>query len=354
MRAIRAVGQEVRLAPRWKPSHRAAAQALAIDVARDLRVPLLPRGAGTSQCGQTTGAALVIDTVFGCLAMVIQLAFLDLAAKACPRRVEATFFALLMSVFNGGTQLSQVTGGYLYDWLGYVPLIFISAGMTALAWPLVPLVKIDQIEAQAKAAGLSDEAAAAMGLQAIIVMPDGDAGFYANATTPADWDACQKAGNPFSMGREGPETFCVKRAAYEDYIVKDLVGHVDADREGPAAGVLDLLDHVGAGGFVEVEHGDREAVLGQAAGDGGADAAGGTGHDRDAGSGGVGHARTSRGVGDSAGTSAAGPSAHTSASSGPRWRCAHAWARTSPTSASPPRYQNTPLIPHIVSAPPPG
>jgi FAD/FMN-containing dehydrogenase/Fe-S oxidoreductase len=35
--------------------------ALAIDIARDLHVPVLPRGGGTSQCGQTTGAALVID-----------------------------------------------------------------------------------------------------------------------------------------------------------------------------------------------------------------------------------------------------------------------------------------------------
>ena len=36
--------------------------AIAIDIARDLQVPVLPRGGGTSQCGQTTGAALVIDT----------------------------------------------------------------------------------------------------------------------------------------------------------------------------------------------------------------------------------------------------------------------------------------------------
>jgi FAD/FMN-containing dehydrogenase/Fe-S oxidoreductase len=35
--------------------------ATAIDIARDLKVPILARGAGTSQCGQTTGAALVID-----------------------------------------------------------------------------------------------------------------------------------------------------------------------------------------------------------------------------------------------------------------------------------------------------
>jgi len=36
--------------------------ATAIDIARELAVPVLARGAGTSQCGQTVGAALVIDT----------------------------------------------------------------------------------------------------------------------------------------------------------------------------------------------------------------------------------------------------------------------------------------------------
>lgn len=34
---------------------------LALDIARDFRAPLLPRGGGTSQCGQTVGEALVID-----------------------------------------------------------------------------------------------------------------------------------------------------------------------------------------------------------------------------------------------------------------------------------------------------
>lgn len=34
---------------------------VALQVARELKVPVLPRGGGTSQCGQTTGAALVVD-----------------------------------------------------------------------------------------------------------------------------------------------------------------------------------------------------------------------------------------------------------------------------------------------------
>jgi len=96
-------------------------------------------------------SAVIIDVTFGCVGMITQLAFLDLAAKACPRHVEATFFALLMSVFNAGTQASQIVGGYLYDWVGLTPLIFISAATTALAWLLVPLVNIDAIEARAKA-----------------------------------------------------------------------------------------------------------------------------------------------------------------------------------------------------------
>jgi FAD/FMN-containing dehydrogenase/Fe-S oxidoreductase len=33
----------------------------ALDICRDLRVPIVPRGGGTSQCGQTVGAGLVID-----------------------------------------------------------------------------------------------------------------------------------------------------------------------------------------------------------------------------------------------------------------------------------------------------
>src|SRR2546422_2180253 len=96
-------------------------------------------------------SALIIDTTFGAVGMIMQLAFLDLAAKACPRRVEATFFAALMSVYNIGQQLSQNVGARLYDAVGYTPLVYISAAMTALAWVLVPLVKIDQIEARARA-----------------------------------------------------------------------------------------------------------------------------------------------------------------------------------------------------------
>ena len=94
-------------------------------------------------------SALAIDTFFGCVGMIMQLAFLDLAAKACPRRVEATFFALLMSVYNAGQQLSQNVGARLYETVGFTPLVLISTAMTAATWLLVPLLHVDRIEAQA-------------------------------------------------------------------------------------------------------------------------------------------------------------------------------------------------------------
>ncbi len=97
-------------------------------------------------------SAIVITVVFGAVGMTTQLAFLDLAAKACPARAEATFFALLMSINNLGMRSSEWTGANLYDWLGYTPLVVISTVFTAAAWLLVPLVPIDAIQAAAAAA----------------------------------------------------------------------------------------------------------------------------------------------------------------------------------------------------------
>jgi MFS family permease len=98
-------------------------------------------------------SAVVIDTTFGGIGMITQLVFLDLAAKACPRHAEGTFFALLMSVYNLGMQGSQVFGGYLYQWTSYSTLVWISAAMTGAAYFLLPLVNIPEIEARARAAG---------------------------------------------------------------------------------------------------------------------------------------------------------------------------------------------------------
>jgi predicted MFS family arabinose efflux permease len=105
-------------------------------------------------------SAIVLGAAFGAVGMVATLAFLDLAARACPKQAEGTFFALLMSVYNGGTQLSQIIGGWLYDQVGYTNLILVSASFTALCWLLVPLLKLEELETQAPHAVLTTPASA--------------------------------------------------------------------------------------------------------------------------------------------------------------------------------------------------
>lgn len=101
--------------------------------------------------GETS--ALYIHVIWGITGMITTLAFLDLAARACPKRAEATFFALLMSIFNLGTLGSQNIGAYLYTELGegssaYTWLVIISTFATAAIWLLVPFVHIERIESR--------------------------------------------------------------------------------------------------------------------------------------------------------------------------------------------------------------
>jgi Na+/melibiose symporter-like transporter len=103
-----------------------------------------------------TISAILIDVTFGGIGMIGTLAFLDLAAKACPKQAEGTFFALLMSIYNGGAHGSEIIGGWLYETLGYTWLILISAAFTALCWLLVPLVRVEQIEAHAAAPDVTE------------------------------------------------------------------------------------------------------------------------------------------------------------------------------------------------------
>lgn len=103
--------------------------------------------------GETS--ALFIHMIWGVTNMITTLAFLDLAARACPKRAEATFFALLMSIFNFGTLASQNIGAQLYTALGegsfaYTWLVVVSTCTTAAIWLLVPLIHIERIEARAR------------------------------------------------------------------------------------------------------------------------------------------------------------------------------------------------------------
>ncbi len=102
--------------------------------------------------------------------------------------------------------------------------------------------------------GKLDAAADALGLEAIVVMPDGDDGFYADSVTPVDYAQCMKDGTGLFLPAMQPKDKTgVHDRKYETYIVKDLIAEVDgkyktiASREGRAIAGLSM------GGFGALE-----------------------------------------------------------------------------------------------------
>ena len=99
-------------------------------------------------------------------------------------------------------------------------------------------------------AGHLDTAADRLGLDAIVVMPDGDDDFYVDSAEPIDYDACMSGGaglfvtSALKIDRRAHE--CVRKRDYETYITRDLIGYVDghyrtiAARDGRAVAGLSM------------------------------------------------------------------------------------------------------------------
>jgi S-formylglutathione hydrolase FrmB len=113
--------------------------------------------------------------------------------------------------------------------------------------------------------GALSDAANQLALQAIVIMPDGDDGFYADAATDYDYEACLEDGAPLLFPDAPKHKTCVKHRKYETYIVDDLIGHVDAtyrtiaSRDGRAIAGLSMG---GLGAFeIGLRHKDRFAAI---------------------------------------------------------------------------------------------
>nr|MBA3820345.1 esterase family protein [Deltaproteobacteria bacterium] len=114
------------------------------------------------------------------------------------------------------------------------------------------------------AGGKLDQAADALGLQAIVVMPDGDDGFYVDSPKTVDYDACLAAGTGLAFPERPRQATCVRSSRYETYVTRDLVGWVDrtyrtiATREGRSIAGLSM------GGFgalqLSMRHPDQFAA----------------------------------------------------------------------------------------------
>jgi S-formylglutathione hydrolase FrmB len=98
--------------------------------------------------------------------------------------------------------------------------------------------------------GKLDAAADALGLQAIVVMPDGDDGFYVDGLAKVDYDACMKDGTGlFVPHKQSKRETCVHARKYETYITKDLVTHVDTTYRTIAKREARAIAGLSMGGF---------------------------------------------------------------------------------------------------------
>jgi S-formylglutathione hydrolase FrmB len=147
-------------------------------------------------------------------------------------------------------------------------LVYLPRGYDAAAttrWPvLYYLHGLGGDETNWVKQGKLDAAADALGLAAIVVMPDGDDGFYIDSADPIDYDQCMASGAGLFIPNAQRATTCVRARRYETYVTRDLVGWVDghyrtlARRDGRAIAGLSM------GGFgamaVALRHPDEFAA----------------------------------------------------------------------------------------------
>jgi len=181
-----------------------------------------------------------------------------LAASACGKSVPAERTSPVTGSAvgsNASTRGRVVRGKHHSDALGvdknYV--VYLPAGYDGAPrkrWPtFYYLHGLTSPEDEWIELGKLDAAADALGLDAIVVMPDGDDGFYTDSASPIDHDACMKDGSGlFDPGADRAAT-CVRHRAYETYVVKELIAHIDATYRTIASRDGRAIAGVSMGGF---------------------------------------------------------------------------------------------------------
>jgi putative tributyrin esterase len=94
------------------------------------------------------------------------------------------------------------------------PVAYYLHGLSGRESDWVSVGAIDAVADSLIAAGMPET---------IIIMPDGDDGWYSKWVNPPAFETCRD-----SLLREAPERACVRSFAYDAYIARDLVSYVDA------------------------------------------------------------------------------------------------------------------------------
>ena len=95
------------------------------------------------------------------------------------------------------------------------PVAYYLHGAWGSEWDWVRAGKVDQVLDSLVTAGMGEM---------IVVMPDGDDGFYTTWNSLGNYADCTR----HPPERESAATYCVPWPHYDDYIARDLVAHVDS------------------------------------------------------------------------------------------------------------------------------
>lgn len=133
-------------------------------------------------------------------------------------------------------------------YLVYVPAGYDSA--PGKRWPVFYYLHgLTSPETEWVQLGKLDEAADRLALGALVVMPDGDDGFYLDSPTPIDYDACQRDGGGLYRPDADRDATCVRARAYETYIARELVAEIDGKYRTIATRAGRAIAGVSMGGY---------------------------------------------------------------------------------------------------------
>lgn len=174
------------------------------------------------------------------------------ASSAAPTPAAATPEPAAAPATKGTVEKRTFTSAALgvdKQYLVYLPAGY--AGEPTKRWPVFYYLHgLTGNETNWIELGKLDAAADAIGLQAIVVMPDGDDSFYVDGIAQVDYDACMKDGTGLFIPRKQPKrSTCVRARKYETYITQDLVAHVDATFRTIARREARAIAGLSMGGF---------------------------------------------------------------------------------------------------------
>jgi predicted MFS family arabinose efflux permease len=92
-------------------------------------------------------STMILTVLFSLTGVIFRLAWMDLAARACPKGAEATAFAAFMAVFNIAAAASNGIGGAFYEKLSashgaYAAMVVLSGVGTACTFACWPLLRV--------------------------------------------------------------------------------------------------------------------------------------------------------------------------------------------------------------------